>query len=167
LAIPSGHRARADERAQRHRARDEQVVAVVVQVILREGTVATQTRLAKLVNKELAKRDPKSYHVTPARVRMLAARSGLVGLAIRARLDGPVREMRSCPVCGSKLKRTENRTLTGKSAATGYRCTRCPWWTGARELRVPHHYTFHARVSRGEHDDAQLSFVGRERRGPG
>lgn len=131
-------------------------MAVVVKVILHEGTVATQRRLAQLVNKELGKR---GHHVTPERVRVLAARSGLVSLTIRSRIDGIAPELKECPVCRSKLKRTENRTLTGKSAATGYKCTRCPWWTG-RDMRVPHHYTFQARVARSDGDeDAQLSFV--------
>jgi len=136
------------------RARDEEIVALVVKVILREGTVATQKALAELVNGELG----RDKRVTPERVRVLAARSGLVGLAIRARLDGPPGELKECPVCRSRLKRTENRTLTGKSAATGYKCTRCPWWTG-RDLRVPHHYTFSARVQRARETDGQLSFV--------
>jgi hypothetical protein len=144
------------------RVRDEEVVAIVVKVILREGTVATRRALAELVNDELSRKD--DARVTPARVRVLAARSGLVGLAIRARLDGPPGDMKECPVCRSKLKLTENRTLTGKSAATGYKCTRCPWWTG-RELRVPHHYTFTAKVSRGKgSDQTQLAFVPRSRR---
>lgn len=142
------------------RSRDEEVVATVVRVILREGTVATQTALAALVNEEL----PREKRVTPERVRVLAARSGLVGLQIRARLDGPVGDLKECPVCRSKLKRTENRTLTGKSAATGYKCTRCPWWTG-RELRIPHHYTFSARVQRSQkHESGQLSFVHQPKR---
>lgn len=141
------------------RARDEEVVGVVVKVILREGTIATQRALSRLVNDELG----RGARVTPERVRVLAARSGLVGLQIRARLDGPTGELQECPVCRSRLKRTENRTLTGKSTATGYKCTRCPWWTG-RELRIPHHYTFSARVQRTRQAGGQLSFVHAARR---
>jgi hypothetical protein len=146
------------EEGRRKRARDEEIVAIVIKILLREGTVATQARLARLANRELAKR---GHHVTGERVRVLAARSGLVSLAIRARTDGPAGELRTCPVCRSKLERTENRTLTGKAAATGYKCTRCPWWTG-RELRVPSRYVFQARVARGEADEEQLSFLARK-----
>lgn len=135
-------------------------MALVVQVILREGTIATQQRLADLVNEEMPR---ERLRATPERVRVLAARSGLVGLAVRARLDGPVGEIKACPVCRSRLARTVNRTLTGKSAATGYKCTRCPWWTG-RELRVPSHYTFHARVSRSRGERGQLAFVAPRRK---
>lgn len=150
-------------RAQKRRTRDEEVVALVVKVILREGTVATQRALAALVNDELP---AGRLHVSPQRVRVLAARSGLVGLAIRARIDGPTPDLDACPVCGSRLKRTENRTLTGKSAATGYKCTRCPWWTG-RDMRVPQHYTFHARVERAKGERGQLAFVPRAKRDAG
>ncbi|HEX2022152.1 MAG TPA: hypothetical protein VHH36_05525 [Candidatus Thermoplasmatota archaeon] len=143
----------------RKRVRDEEVVATVVQVILEEGTVASQTRLAQLVNKRLPRR---AARVTPERVRVLAVKSGLVGLQIRTRAGGPTPDMTTCPVCRARLKRTANRTLTGAATSTGYKCSRCPWWTG-RELRVPQHYVFQARVSRGERD-AQTSFVARQRR---
>ena len=137
----------------RKRARDEEIVALVVQVILREGTVASQSRLAALVSDAL----PRGVRVTPARVRVLAIKSGLVGVTIRARTDGPASALDACPVCRAKLRRTENRTLTGKAASTGYKCTRCPYWTG-RDLRVPQHYTFHARVQRAG-GQGQLKFV--------
>ena len=142
-----------DAKASR-RVRDEEVVATLVKVILEEGTVASQKRLAELVNDHLG----KGRHVTPERVRVLAARSGLVGLTIRARITGETPDLDKCPVCRSKLKRTSNRTLTGSTASTGYKCTRCPWWTG-REMRVPQHYVFTARVARADGRKGQLSFV--------
>lgn len=152
----------ADAKAtpQRKRARDEEIVAIVVQVILEEGTVASQTRLAELVNARLKRR---AMHVTPARVRQLAVRSGLIGVHIRTRAGGATPDLDRCPVCDGRLKRTTNRTLTGATASTGYKCTRCPWWTG-RELRVPTHYVFQARVTRAEGRHDQLAFVGRARR---
>lgn len=139
----------------RKRARDEEIVATLVQVILEEGTVSSQTRLAELVNRRLAKRG--GLRVTPARVRVLAVRSGLVGITIRTRAGGPTPELSRCPVCGARLKRTANRTLTGATTASGYRCTRCPWWTG-RELRIPTHYVFQAKVTRAEGRSDQLAF---------
>lgn len=138
----------------RKRARDEEVVAVLVKVMLDEGTVASQTRLAQLVNRQLSKR---GMRVTGERVRVLAVKSGLVGVTMRARTDGPTPELERCPVCRSKLKRTANRTLAGATTPTGYKCTTCPWWTG-RDLRVPSHYVFQARVGRGER--GQVTFGG-------
>jgi hypothetical protein len=144
------------------RVRDEEVVATLVKVILEEGTVASQTRLAELVNGELGGR----RHVTPGRIRVLAIRSGLVSLTIRTRVQGETPVLEACPVCHGKLRRTANRTLTGATASTGYKCTRCPWWTG-REMRVPQHYVFAARVARAEGRKGQLSFVQPGRGGTG
>ena len=145
----------------RKRLKDEEVVAILVKVILEEGTVASQTRLAELVNRQLTRRGAR---VTPSRVRVLAVRSGLVGLTIRTRADGETPELDACPVCESKLRRTANKTLHGATAQTGYKCTRCPWWTG-REMRVPSHYVFQARVARAEGGSSgQLSFVPGQRR---
>lgn len=138
--------------AQARRVRDEEVVATLVKVILEEGTVSSQTRLAELVNEELGR------GVTPERVRVLAVRSGLVAVTIRTRAGGETPELDKCPVCRSRLRRTSNRTLTGATASTGYRCSRCPWWTG-REMRVPQHYVFAARVARAEGRKGQLAFV--------
>lgn len=141
---------------QRKRAKDEELLAVVLKVILQENTVSSQRRLAELVNARLRKRGTR---VTGARVRQLAVRSGLIGVHIRVRLNGETPPMERCPVCTAKLKRTGNRTLTGGTAKTGYKCPRCPWWTG-RDLRVPQHYTFFSKVARVEgEDEGQLAFV--------
>lgn len=145
------------EARERKRARDEELVALLVKVILDEGTVSSQKRLAQLVNAQLKRR---KVHVTGERLRVLAVRSGLVGVNIRARIDGPTPHLEKCPVCRAKLKHTASRTLTGGTAHTGYRCSRCPYWTG-RDLRIPQHYVFFAKVARGggEEDNGQLSFV--------
>lgn len=144
----------AAEPTPKKRLKDEEVIAILVKVILEEGTISSQTRLAELVNKQLARRGGT---VTPQRLRVLAIKSGLIALAIRTRTQGETPHMDRCPVCRAKLRRTANRTLMGATVPTGYRCTRCPWWTG-RELRVPQHYTFQARVSRAEGRTGQLSF---------
>jgi hypothetical protein len=153
--------ARAKETPSR-RVRDEEVVGTLVKVILEEGTVASQTRLAELVNAELGGK----RNVTAERIRVLAVRSGLVALTIRTRVLGETPELERCPVCRGKLRRTTNRTLTGTTASTGYKCTRCPWWTG-REMRVPQHYVFAARVARADGRKGQLSFVQPGRGGTG
>jgi uncharacterized protein with PIN domain len=142
------------------RLKDEEVVAVLVKVILEEGTVSSQSRLAELVNRQLRRRG----RVTAERLRKLAVRSGLVSLTIRSRIVGTTPELTECPVCRGRLKRTANKTLTGSTTQTGYKCTRCPWWTG-RELRVPHHYVFQAKVARADGGlDGQLAFVAQQRK---
>jgi uncharacterized protein with PIN domain len=131
--------ARKERRAPSYRVpSDEEVVAAIVKVMLREGQVTSQRRLRDLVQQAL--RDA-SYRVGEDRVRSLALRSGLVGVAIHARHDGDTPRLDACPVCGNPLHRTSNRTLAGGNVQTGYKCTRCPWWTG-RDYRVPQRYSF-------------------------
>lgn len=138
---------------------DEEVVAAVVRVILREGHVSSQRRLAELVSAALRRRNPH-YRVGEARVRTLAVRSGLVGVTIHARHEGPdARRLDACPVCGSAVRRRANRTLAGGETRTGYRCSRCPWWTG-RDFRGAGRYAFFPLLERGGSggDEDQLTW---------
>lgn len=128
--------------------RDEEVLATTLEVLAREGHVDTQRRLGELVEGRLADRDP-DYAVSGARVRRLAVRSGSVEVRIEAREDGPTPSMEACPVCGSDLEDRRNATLDGGEASLGYRCSWCPWWTGAR-LRVPRRYGFAADIGGDE-----------------
>lgn len=142
-------------RPQRKRAKDEDILAVVLKVILQEGTISSQRRLSELVNQKLRR---KNMRVTGPRVRTIAIRSGLIGVNMRIRHDGETPDLDACPVCQTRLKRTGNRTLTGGTAKTGYKCPRCPWWTG-RDLRIPQHYTFYSKVARADEEEGQLAFV--------
>lgn len=142
---------------------DEEVVAAAVQVVLRTGTIDSQRKLTELVTRQLRKRDPR-YRVSPERIRVLALRSGLVGVHVHAHATGDDRgRLKACPVCGGPLERTSNRTLAGGEAQTGYKCTRCAWWTG-RDYRVPSRYVFFPLVER-DASSPQLSFKTRTRVG--
>ncbi len=127
--------------------RDEEVLAAALRVLADHVHVATQHRLAELVEDRLQRRDPH-YAVSGERVRVLTVRSGAVEVTVETRLDGPTPEMEGCPVCRSELEQRFNETLSGGRVATGYRCTWCPWWTG-RRLRVPRRYLFSAVLERG------------------
>ncbi|MHB8586498.1 MAG: hypothetical protein ACYDDF_11790 [Thermoplasmatota archaeon] len=126
---------------------DEEIVAAATKVLLEEETIATETAFRALVVHELRRRSPAAS-LTGRRLRRLALRSGLVRLHIRVRVDGPTPALGTCLVCGGELRRIGNRTLSGSTAHTGYRCSRCPWWTG-REFRIPAGYSFSARLARG------------------
>lgn len=126
------------------RLRDEEVVAAALRVVLESGPVVGQAALRDLVLDLVG----DGAGLTPERVRRLAARSGLVEIDVRVRSGSKPPELERCLVCASALERTANRTLTGGRAPTGYRCRRCGWWTGARELRVPARYVFTARLER-------------------
>lgn len=129
------------------RLRDEEVVAAVVKAVLEHGHIVGQERLRAAVLEELRARRTK-VSLGPERARRLAARSGMVDVGVETRIVGHTPELTKCPVCGSGLRRSVNATLTGAKVSTGYRCARCPWWTGAREYRVPRRYTFTAALER-------------------
>jgi hypothetical protein len=54
------------------------------------------------------------------------------------------KKLRACPVCGSKVKKIQNKTLKGGFITTGYRCTACPYHTGL-PVRLPARYVFSIR----------------------
>ncbi len=112
-----------------------------------ESTVGSQKRFRELVLEELRAVDP-AFALGEKRLRALALRSGLITVDIRARHEGAVPTLAQCPVCRSDLVKTHNRTLAGGNVPTGYRCRKCPWWTG-RDYRVPNRYAFHAKLERG------------------
>lgn len=150
---PGGNRPRREPRLRR--PRDEEVVAAATKVILEHETVASEKRFLALTLKELRRREPKAA-LSGGRLRRLALRGGLVTLHVRVRVDGPTPDLAACPVCGGELKRTANRTLTGTTTSVGYRCPRCPWWTG-RDYRIPAGYSFAAKLARGR--NAQTRFA--------
>lgn len=131
-------------------------MAAAVKVLLDHGSISSQRRLRELVEAELHDRDP-DYVVSEERLRGLLLRTGLVKVQIKVRMGGPTPTLAKCPVCGSRLTRGTNSTLTGGAAQVGYRCSRCPWWTG-REYRIPSHYTFTGRIEKGKRK-GQTSFV--------
>ncbi|MHB8604975.1 MAG: hypothetical protein ACYDCK_06925 [Thermoplasmatota archaeon] len=139
-----------------HRPSDEEVVAAIVRVVLAESPVEGQHRLRKLVATALRAHDPKA-RVGGARVRRLALKSGLVGVHIAARRVHGATNLKRCPVCASAVKRSANRTLLGGETDAGVRCTRCPWWTSHRTLRVPRKYSFYAKLERAR-KGRQLTF---------
>ena len=123
---------------------DAEVIDAIVKVLKRRGTVESQAELRKLVMVHLL-RINRNYRVSGRRMRILAISSGKVSLEIHYRSTGKdVENMEICPVCGSKMRKIENLTLDGGRVTIGFRCTRCPYWTGKR-LRMPIRYVFHLR----------------------
>ncbi|HWG91856.1 MAG TPA: hypothetical protein VNZ52_13485 [Candidatus Thermoplasmatota archaeon] len=134
---------------------DAEAVAAAIKIILDHGTVPSQKRLRELVEAELRSHNPE-YVVSETRLRHLLLRTGLVKVHIRVRMGGVTPTLAKCPVCGQKLARGTNKTLLGGNTQVGYRCSRCPWWTG-REYRIPAFYTFSGRLEKAK-KTGQTSF---------
>jgi DNA-directed RNA polymerase subunit RPC12/RpoP len=124
-------------------ARDEEVVAAIAVVFSKRDKVETQRRLAQAVTAELARRKPGA-RVGGARARQLAIRSGIARVEMRLKEADGIDKVAACPVCGSKVRRVRNRTLSGGSVLTGLRCSECGWKSG-RKLQLPSKYVFHRR----------------------
>lgn len=123
--------------------RDEEVVAALAVVFARFDKVETQHRLRKLVAEELARRK-RPATVSGSRVRLLAIRAGLVHMETRTKEGDGIDGRKECPVCRARLRRVQNRTLTGGRVLVGLRCAACGYRTG-RKLEVPTRYVFHRR----------------------
>lgn len=124
-----------------YRLPTSQVLAVAISDALRENpSVSSQHRLTELVREKLRQLDP-DYMVTEERVRRVAIGSGLARVEVSTRDSGKRKKLSRCPVCGSKLRRVRNRTISGGTITLGQRCTSCPYSMG-RTRRIPIRYVF-------------------------
>lgn len=124
-----------------------EVLAVAIADVLREhATVDSQNRFAELVREKLRYIDPQ-YGVTEERLRKVAIQSGLVTVEVESRDSGKRVRMKECPVCGGRMERVRNKTLSGGTTTLGYRCDTCPYSTGSTR-RIPTRYVFHSALPR-------------------
>jgi len=124
-----------------YRVPTAEVLAVAIANALRENpTVGSQRRLAELVREKLAELDP-AYAVTEERVRRTAISAGLVKVEVLTRDTGRRKRTTQCPVCGARLERVRNRTITGGTVTIGRKCRTCLFQMG-RTLCVPTRYVF-------------------------
>ncbi|QLH74571.1 MAG: hypothetical protein HPY73_03305 [Methanomassiliicoccales archaeon] len=112
----------------------------ISEVIRSKGTVISQRKFSELVNANLRKKDPE-YVASEERIRRMAIFKNLAKLHIHYRETKEPSDHGECPVCRSETKEIRNQTLSGENVRLGYRCTRCPYWTGPNK-RIPVRYTF-------------------------
>jgi len=119
-----------------------ELLADTIRAVLdRHPMVGSQRRLTALVLRELRKEDP-GYTASEERIRRVTIDHGLAKLEIHAREAEEKSRYSRCPVCGSKMKRVRNETIFGGTVTLGYKCMRCPYWTGLRK-RIPIRYVFY------------------------
>jgi len=119
-----------------------EVLAEVIREVLRgRPTVSSQRKLTELVLRKLKEIDA-DYTASEERIRRVAIDSGVAKIEIHCR-EGEERSRQSrCPVCCSKMRRIRNETIFGGTVTLGYKCTRCPYWTGLKR-RIPVRYVFY------------------------
>lgn len=124
-----------------HRVPTAEVLSAAVAAAIKDmNIVGSQRRLTCLVREELRRIDPR-YGVTEERVRRMAINARLVKVMVESRDTGKRKRVTTCPVCGSRLKRVRNRTITGGTVTIGKKCPLCPFRMGTTR-RVPVRYTF-------------------------
>jgi hypothetical protein len=112
----------------------------ISEVIRDKRMVVSQRRLTELVMQNLRRKDAE-YKVSEERVRRMAIFKDLARVQINYRVTEERSDGGKCPVCGSTTKELQNQTLDGEEVKLGFKCVRCPYWTGPNK-RVPVRYTF-------------------------
>lgn len=125
-----------------YRIPSEDLLAEVIrEVLTRRPMVVSQRKLTQMVLKELKTYD-EQYTATEERIRKVAIDSGSAKIEIHCR-EGEERSRYSkCPVCTSKMRRIRNETIFGGTVTLGYKCNKCPYWTGLKR-RIPIRYVFY------------------------
>ena len=122
---------------------DKQVENALSNVFKKNHTVTSQSKLKKMVDKELNHSKVKTkFGVSPSRVRSIAIDSDFVKLEIHSREGDPKKIMTKCPVCSNVLKKVKNLTIWGGKVTLEFRCSNCGYWTGKKK-RIPTRYVFH------------------------
>ena len=119
----------------------EVLAEAIRDVLRRRPTVGSQRRLTELVLRELKGID-EDYTASEERIRKVAIDSGSAKIEIHCREGEERSRYTRCPVCGSKMNRIRNETVFGGTVTLGYKCTKCPYWTGLKR-RMPIRYVFY------------------------
>ena len=120
---------------------DDEIIEAIHKVMRRDHIVRTQTDLQSQVLEVLRSMDPE-YTITGFRLRKVALEKAGLTIEIQGREMEGTRAISKCPVCRSPLKATKNVTIYGGTVTLGFKCTKCPYWTG-KKRRVPTRYTFY------------------------
>jgi hypothetical protein len=120
------------------------LVEAISEVIREKQTIDSQRMLTDLVGKELKKRD-SDYTASEVRIRKAAVLKAPIKLHIHYRETTETASKGACPVCGSETRQIRNKTLFDEKVDLGFRCTKCPYWTG-QQKRVPIRYIFNALI---------------------
>jgi len=109
-------------------------------VIREQQSISSQRRFTELVLEDLKRKNP-DYKVGEVRMRKMALHRNLAKVTILYRETKETSHKGRCPVCTSPTEELHNLTLDDKKVELGFKCTKCPYWTGPRK-RVPVRYSF-------------------------
>ncbi len=141
-ALAGGGRSHASSGSYR-RAPDKVIETLALRVLYSHGgSVETQEQLYRELVEQLHWEKP-DLRVSPPRMRQVLLASKRIHIEIRYATKMLTEPLSTCPVCRAPVAEIRNHTLEGESVVSGFRCTRCPFWTPLRR-RVPARYVFRA-----------------------
>jgi len=120
------------------------LVEAISEIIREKQTIESQRKLTELVQKALKKRD-SDFTASEIRIRKAAVLKTPMKLHIHYRETTEISTKGKCPVCGSETIQIRNKTLFDEKIDIGFRCTKCPYWTGHLK-QVPLSYIFNALI---------------------
>lgn len=109
-------------------------------IIREQQSITSQRRFTELVLEDLRKKNP-DYKVSEVRLRRMALLKNIARVTIQYRETRDPSRKGRCPVCSSPTEELHNLTLEDQKVELGFKCTKCPYWTGPRK-RVPVRYIF-------------------------
>jgi Zn finger protein HypA/HybF involved in hydrogenase expression len=125
-----------------YRIPSSEILAEAIKAVLkRHPMVGSQRKLTSLVLKELKTID-EEFTAGEERIRRVAIDSEVAKIEIHCREGEEKSKYTKCPVCGSKMRRIRNETIFGGTVTLGYKCLKCPYWTGLKR-RMPIRYVFY------------------------
>lgn len=125
-----------------YRIPSSEILAEAIKAVLkRHPMVGSQRKLTSLVLKELGKMD-EEFTASEERIRKVAIDSEAAKIEIHCREGEEKSKYTKCQVCGSKMRRIRNETIFGGTVTLGYKCLKCPYWTGLKR-RIPIRYVFY------------------------
>jgi hypothetical protein len=121
---------------------DEEALSAIYAAVSNAGEIESQHCFKELVQRELVRLNPQ-YRLGAKKLRLLSFRSGYVKIQIHTREDGrrDSKNLKSCPVCGGRLKKQKNKTIYGGKITLGFNCPKCSYTTGIK-YRRPVRYIF-------------------------
>lgn len=126
----------------------EILIEAIREVLSSHSMIVSQRTLSGLVNHKLKILD-SAYTATEERIRKLIINKDLGKIEIHARESEERSKAGRCPVCSARMKRIRNQTIFGGTVTLGYKCMKCPYWTGLRK-RIPVRYVFYGEERKAE-----------------
>ncbi len=116
------------------------VIEILKHVLSRKLKVESQDELARIVLRELRKRN-NDYGLAPLRLRRIALSVPEIAVRAKTKKFMGLKVIEKCPVCESGIKPFKVKNLMNKEITVGYECVSCGYQSDL-EAFMPMKYIF-------------------------